>query len=97
VDLLGWLKSILQSAFYQVIAQAVIFVFGTLLNNFLDNFRCPAPTGWSALSSDRVMPCPRPVDAVATNSLFRACGESAVPRLLGSSRCRKPDLTLPPT
>jgi hypothetical protein len=37
----GWLKSLLQYAFYQVIAQAVVFVFGTFLINFLDAFPPP--------------------------------------------------------
>src|ERR1700687_5017527 len=35
----GWLKSLLQYAFYQVIAQAFVFVFGTFLINFVDVFR----------------------------------------------------------
>ena len=37
----GWLKSILQYAFYQVIAQAFVFVFGTFLTRFLDAFPPP--------------------------------------------------------
>lgn len=37
----GWLKSLLQFAFYQVIAQAFVFVFGTFLTNFLDGFPPP--------------------------------------------------------
>ena len=37
----GWLKSLLQYAFYQVIAQAFVFVFGTFLTNFLDAFPPP--------------------------------------------------------
>jgi hypothetical protein len=37
----SWLKSILQYAFYQVIAQAFVFVFGTFLMNFLDAFPPP--------------------------------------------------------
>lgn len=37
----GWLKSLIQYAFYQVVAQAFAFVFGTVLINFLDAF--PAP------------------------------------------------------
>ena len=31
----GWLKAFLQYAFYQVIAQAFVFVFGNLLLHFL--------------------------------------------------------------
>jgi hypothetical protein len=37
----GWLKSVLQYAFYQVIAQAFVFVFGGFLMNFLDAFPPP--------------------------------------------------------
>jgi hypothetical protein len=37
----GWLKSLLQYAFYQVIAQAFVFVFGSFLMNFLDAFPPP--------------------------------------------------------
>jgi hypothetical protein len=37
----GWLKSLLQYAFYQAIAQAFVFVFGTFLINFLDAFPPP--------------------------------------------------------
>jgi hypothetical protein len=37
----GWLKSVLQYAFYQVIAQAFVFVFGGFLINFLDAFPPP--------------------------------------------------------
>jgi hypothetical protein len=32
----GWLKALLQYAFYQVIAQAFVYVFGSFLINFLD-------------------------------------------------------------
>ena len=37
----GWLKSVLQYAFYQVIAQAFVFIFGSFLINFLDAFPPP--------------------------------------------------------
>jgi hypothetical protein len=37
----GWVKSLLQYAFYQVIAQAFVFVFGSFLINFLDAFPPP--------------------------------------------------------
>jgi hypothetical protein len=37
----GWFKSLLQFAFYQVIAQAFVFVFGSFLVNFLDAFPPP--------------------------------------------------------
>jgi len=37
----GWLKSLLQYAFYQVIAQAFVFVFGSFLLRFLDAFPPP--------------------------------------------------------
>jgi type IV secretory pathway VirB6-like protein len=37
----GWLKSLLQYAFVQVIAQAFVFVFGSFLMSFLDAFPPP--------------------------------------------------------
>src|SRR5205809_2392579 len=37
----GWLKSLLQYAFYQVIAQAFVFAFGSFLINFLDSLPPP--------------------------------------------------------
>jgi hypothetical protein len=37
----GWLKSLLQYAFYQVVAQAFVFVFGSFLIEFLDAFPPP--------------------------------------------------------
>lgn len=37
----GWLKSLLQYAFYQAIAQAFVFVFGSFLMRFLDVFPPP--------------------------------------------------------
>jgi TrbL/VirB6 plasmid conjugal transfer protein len=37
----GWIKSLLQYAFYQVIAQAFVFIFGSFLINFLDAFPPP--------------------------------------------------------
>lgn len=37
----GWLKSLLQYAFYQVIAQAFVFVFGSFLTRMFDAFPPP--------------------------------------------------------
>jgi hypothetical protein len=37
----GWLRALLQYAYYQVVAQAFVFVFGTFLLNFLDVFPPP--------------------------------------------------------
>ncbi len=37
----GWVKSLLQYAFYQCIAQAFVFVFGSFLMQFLDAFPPP--------------------------------------------------------
>nr|AYC79709.1 hypothetical protein [uncultured bacterium] len=37
----GWLKSLFQYAFYQVIAQAFVFVFGSFLLRFLEAFPPP--------------------------------------------------------
>jgi len=40
----GWLKSLIQYAFYPVIANAYLYVFGNLLIHFVDSF----PPPWSA-------------------------------------------------
>ncbi len=37
----GWLKAFLQYAFYQVVAQAFVFVFGNLLLHFFDLYQPP--------------------------------------------------------
>jgi TrbL/VirB6 plasmid conjugal transfer protein len=37
----GWLKAFLQYAFYQVVAQAFVYVFGNLLLHFLDMYQPP--------------------------------------------------------
>ena len=37
----GWFRALLQYAFYQVFAQAFVFVFGTFLINILDAFPPP--------------------------------------------------------
>jgi hypothetical protein len=86
----GWLKSVLQYAFYQVIAQAFVFVFGTFLINFLDAF--PPP-----YTVDRVLVGGLHIIFLLlaftygllkvpslTSSLFSGvAGEHAVPRLVG--------------
>ena len=50
----GWLKSLLQYAFYQVIAQAFVFVFGSFLINFLDAF--PPPVYGGPPAGERLPP-----------------------------------------
>jgi hypothetical protein len=37
----GWLKALLQYAFYPVVAQAYLFVFGNLLIHFVDSHAPP--------------------------------------------------------
>jgi hypothetical protein len=85
----GWLKSLLQYAFYQVIAQAFVFIFGSFLLNFLDAFPPPYTVDrllvggfhlifllWAFTYGLLKVPA-------LTHSLFSgAAGESAVPRLL---------------
>jgi len=85
----GWLKSLLQYAFYQVIAQAFVFVFGSFLINFLDAFPPPYTVDrllvggfhlifllWAFTYGLLKVPS-------LTHSLFSGgAGESAVPRLL---------------
>jgi hypothetical protein len=86
----GWLKSVLQYAFYQVIAQAFVFVFGTFLINFLDAFPPPYTVDRLLVGGLHIiflllaftyglLKVPS-----LTHSLFSgAAGEHAVPRLMG--------------
>ena len=85
----GWLKSLIQYAFYQVIAQAFVFVFGSFLINFLDAFPPPYTVDrllvggfhlifllWAFTYGLLKVPS-------LTHSLFSGgAGESALPRLL---------------
>ena len=85
----GWLKSLLQYAFYQVIAQAFVFVFGSFLIGFLDAFPPPYTVDrilvggfhlifllWAFTYGLLKVPS-------LTNSLFAGrAGESALPRFL---------------
>ena len=84
----GWLKSLLQYAFYQVIAQAFVFVFGSFLINFLDAFPPPYTVDRMLVGGFHLiflllaftyglLKVPS-----LTHSLFSGgAGESAVPRL----------------
>lgn len=88
----GWLKSLLQYAFYQVIAQAFVFVFGSFLINFLDAFPPPYTVDRLLVGGFHLI-----FLLVAftygllkvpslTHSLFSgSTGQSALPRNLGSS------------
>ena len=87
----GWVKSLLQYAFYQVIAQAFVFVFGSFLLNFLDAFPPPYTVDRLLVGGFHLI-----FLLVAfvygllkvpslTNALFSGrAGESALPRNLGS-------------
>jgi hypothetical protein len=86
----GWFKSILQYAFYQVIAQAFVFVFGTFLINFLEVFPPPYTVdrllvgGFHLIALLLAFTFGLLKVPSLTNSLFSGrAGESAVPRLLG--------------
>ncbi len=84
----GWLKSLIQYAFYPVIGNAYLYVFGSLLIHFIDAH--PAPYDGAALA---VMFFPLLFLLIAftygilkvpslVNSLFTGrSGESALPRL----------------
>jgi hypothetical protein len=86
----GWLKSLLQYAFYQVIAQAFVFVFGRFLINFLDAFPPPYTLDRLLVGGFHLI-----VLLIAftygllkvpslTTSLFAGqAGESTLPRVLG--------------
>jgi hypothetical protein len=87
----GWLKSLLQYAFYQVIAQAFVFVFGSFLINFLDAFPPPYTVDRLLVGGFHLifllfaftyglLKVPS-----LTHSLFSgSVGQSTLPRLLGS-------------
>jgi len=86
----GWLKSLLQYAFYQVISQAFVFVFGSFLINFLDAFPPPYTVDRLLVGGFHLifllfaftyglLKVPS-----LTNSLFSGSGgQAALPRLLG--------------
>ena len=86
----GWLKSLLQYAFYQVIAQAFVFVFGSFLINFLDAFPPPYTVDRILVGGFHLifllfaftyglLKVPS-----LTNSLFSgSAGQSTLPRFLG--------------
>jgi type IV secretory pathway VirB6-like protein len=89
----GWLKSLLQYAFYQVIAQAFVFVFGSFLINFLDAFPPPYTVDRLLVGGFQLifllfaftyglLKVPS-----LTHSLFSGgAGESTMPSVLGSYR-----------
>ena len=86
----GWLKSLLQYAFYQVIAQAFVFVFGTFLINFLDSFPPPYTVdrllvgGFHLIFLLLAFTYGLLKVPSLTNSLFSGrSGEHALPRMLG--------------
>jgi hypothetical protein len=86
----GWLKAFLQYAFYRVIAQAFVFVFGNLLLHFLRVYPPPYTAEMIMLTNSHLvflllafiygmLKVPSLV-----NSLFTGrSGESAVPSLVG--------------
>jgi hypothetical protein len=86
----GWFKSLLQYAFYQVIAQAFVFVFGSFLINFLDAFPPPYTVDRLLVGGFHLifllfaftyglLKVPS-----LTHSLFSgSAGQSALPRILG--------------
>jgi hypothetical protein len=86
----GWLKSLLQYAFYQVIAQAFVFVFGSFLINFLDAFPPPYTVdrllvgGFHLIFLLLAFTYGLLKVPSLTHSLFSGgAGESAVPRAIG--------------
>src|SRR6476660_2476473 len=86
----GWFKSVLQYAFYQVIAQAFVFVFGSFLMNFLDAFPPPYTVdrllvgGFHLIALLLAFTFGLLKVLSLTNSLFSGrAGESALPRILG--------------
>ena len=86
----GWLKAFIESAFYQVVAQAFVFVFGTLLLHFLDLYPPPFTVDMLTVAGLQLVflllafiyglvKVPSLV-----NSLFTGrSGESALPQIIG--------------
>jgi hypothetical protein len=86
----GWLKSLIQYAFYQVVAQAFVFIFGSFLINFMDAFPPPYTVDRLLVGGFQLvfllfafvyglLKVPS-----LTSSLFSGtAGESALPRFLG--------------
>src|SRR5216684_4102996 len=86
----GWLKSVVQYAFYQVIAQAFVFVFGSFLVNFLDAFPPPYTVdrllvgGFQLIALLLAFTYGLLKVPSLTASLFSGhAGESTLPRVLG--------------
>jgi hypothetical protein len=85
----GWLKSLLQYAFYQVIAQAFVFVFGRFLTNFLDAFPPPYTVdrllvgGFQLIALLLAFTYGLLKVPSLTHSLFSGGAESTLPRLIG--------------
>jgi type IV secretory pathway VirB6-like protein len=86
----GWLKSLLQYAFYQVIAQAFVFVFGSFLINFLDAFPPPYTVDRLLVGGFHLIFLLiaftyglLKVPSLTTSLFSGHAGESALPRLVG--------------
>ncbi len=86
----GWVKALLQYAFYQCIAQAFVFVFGSFLLHFLEAFPPPYTIDRLLVGGFHLVFLLMAfiygmlrVPAL-TNALFSGrAGESALPRILG--------------
>ena len=86
----GWLRSLIQYAFYQVVAQAFVYVFGAFLINFLDAFPPPYTIdrlfvgGFHILALLMAFTYGMLQVPSLTNSLFSGrSGEAALPRKIG--------------
>ena len=86
----GWLKSLLQYAFYQVIAQAFVFVFGSFLINFLDTFPPPYTVDRLLVGGFHLIFLLfaftyglLKVPSLTTSLFSGRAGESTLPRVLG--------------
>ena len=86
----GWLKSLLQYAFYQVIAQAFVFVFGRFLINFLDAFPPPYTVDRLLVGGFHLIFLLiaftyglLKVPSLTTSLFSGQAGESTLPRLVG--------------
>ena len=88
----GWLRSLLQYAFQQLVAQAFVFVFGSFLTNFLDAFPPPYTVDRLLVGGFHLifLLCAFAYGLLKvpslTQSLFSGGGESALPQLFVMSR-----------
>lgn len=86
----GWLKAFVQYSFYPVVANAVIFVFGRLMTNYINSNAPPwnGPQQWALLAPMLIMMLAFTYGVLKiptlVNDIFAGrSGSSALPKFLG--------------